>query len=112
MKKIKVLCVAAAFAFSGVVLAETGTEPNQEQKLNKEIGQLLDNPTFDVEEELTAYVTFTLNDKDEIVVLTVDSESNLVESFIKNRLNYKKVATKLNTGTRFYKVPVRLVATA
>lgn len=110
MKKIKVLCVAAALAFSGVALA--GTEPNQEQKLNKEIGQLLDNPTFNVEDELTAYVTFTLNDKDEIVVLTVDSDSSLVESFIKNRLNYKKVATKLNTGTKFYKVPVRLVASA
>ena len=110
MKKIKVLCVAAALAFSGVALA--GTEPNQEQKLNKEIGQLLDNPTFNVGDELTAYVTFTLNDKDEIVVLTVDSDSSLVESFIKNRLNYKKVATKLNTGTKFYKVPVRLVASA
>ena len=110
MKKIKVLCVAAALAFSGVALA--GTEPNQEQKLKKEIGELLDKPTFNVEDELTAYVTFTLNDKDEIVVLTVDSDSSLVESFIKNRLNYKKVATKLNTGTKFYKVPVRLVAAA
>lgn len=110
MKKIKVLFIAAAFAFSGVALA--GTEPNQEQKLNEEISELLNSPAFDITGELTAHVTFTLNDKDEIVVLTVDSDSNLVESFIKNRLNYKKITTKIKTGTKFFKVPIRLVTVA
>ncbi|RZT00323.1 hypothetical protein [Aquimarina brevivitae] len=110
MKKIKVFFAAAALIISSTAIAGTPTEPTQEQQLNKEIHQLLDEPSFNVDGEMTAFVTFTLNEKGEIVVLNVDSENLTVESFIKSRLNYKKVAMKLNPTIKFYKVPVRLVS--
>lgn len=107
MKKLNVLLLAAAFAVSSV--ASAGTNPvKTENELTSEIKTLLEKPSFKIKKEITAYVTLTLNDKNEIVVLSVDSKSKTLESFIKHRLNYKKLNMSLN-GNNTYKVPVRLV---
>ena len=76
----------------------------------KEIHELLDNPKFQINEELLASVTFTLNGENEIVVLTVDTDSLVLENYIKQRLNYNKLSLKLESQ-KLYKVPVRIVST-
>lgn len=108
MKKLNVMLLAAAFAVSSVVSA--GTNPAKtESTLTNEIKTLLEKPSFKIKKDLTAYVTLTLNDENEIVVLSVDSKSETLESFIKHRLNYKKLNMSLSGNNKFYKVPVRLV---
>ncbi|MHA7057851.1 hypothetical protein ACWGOQ_0011565 [Aquimarina sp. M1] len=109
MKKLSVMLLAAAFAISSLASASTkSTEP--ETNFTKEIKELLKKPSFKVNDEIEASVTFTLNDEGEIVVLSVDSDSDVVKGFIKSRLNYQKIKTKFDTGIKFYTMPVRLVA--
>jgi len=110
MRKLNVMLLVAVLVVSSITSASTSIEPTKsENNLTKEIGQLLEKPFFSVENQLEAFVTFTLNEKNEIVVLSVDSDSDLVDEFIKSRLNYKKVAAKGDPDIKFYKMPVRVV---
>jgi len=111
MKKLNVMLLAAVFAISSIASANTGKEPKKsETNFTKEVKTLLKKPSFKVENEIEARVTFTLNDEGEIVVLSVDSESDTVENFIKGRLNYQKVESKLDEDVKFFTMPVRVVA--
>ena len=67
---------------------------------------MLKDNKFSVSEDLTADVRFTINDKDEIVVLSVSTSDKALEGFIKGRLNYKKVVNAQEGKT--YTVPVRI----
>ncbi|MEW7280830.1 hypothetical protein ABW636_19745 [Aquimarina sp. 2201CG1-2-11] len=108
MKKLNVLLLAVAFAVGSI--ASAGTNPTKiENALNKEIKTLLKKPSFKIEKELIAYVTFTLNSKGEIVVLSVDSKSETLDTFIKSRLNYKKVGAQYDFEAKVFRMPVRIV---
>jgi len=110
MKKLNVMLLAAVFAISSIASASTKpTEP--ETNFTKEIKELLKKPSFKVENEIEASVTFTLNNEGEIVVLSVDSDSDRIKGFIKNRLNYQKIEAKLDAEIKFFTMPVRVVAT-
>ena len=63
-------------------------------------------PNFNVEKEIVAEVTLTLNKENELVVLSVDAENTMVENYIKSRLNYKLLNVK--PTQKIFKVPVRL----
>ena len=108
----KVFILAVAFAFSGVLSAST--EPvkvsieNSDSSLSQKVGKLLKNPSFEVEKDLSATVLITINKENELVVLSVDSEHETFESFIKSRLNYKKLEAELNGKARTFKVPITL----
>lgn len=115
MKKVSLLLVAAALLISGNVMATEGnpTAPaDPEVKICTQIGDLLENNRFELKEEgdLTAYVQFTVNSEKEIVVLSVDTEDERLESFVKARLNYHKVADQNVKEGRIYKVPIRITA--
>lgn len=88
MKKI-VLLIALLVS---PMVATFGNLSNPSTDLGKEIAKLLEKPGIPlVEEETTATVTFTMNEKGELVILSVDSLNQYVESFVKSRLNYTKV---------------------
>ncbi|PKV52258.1 hypothetical protein ATE84_4367 [Aquimarina sp. MAR_2010_214] len=108
MKKLNVLLIVVAFAISSVASANTNPTKT-ENALNKEIKALLKKPSFKIKKELTAYVTFALNSKGEIVVLSVDSESEKLEGYIKSRLNYKKIGRQYGSEPRVFKMPLRIV---
>ncbi|WP_299439785.1 hypothetical protein [uncultured Aquimarina sp.] len=103
------MLLAAVFAICSI--ASASTKPTKsETNFTKEIKELLKKPSFEVENEIEASVTFTLNNEGEIVVLSVDSDSDRIKGFIKDRLNYKKIETKLDADIKFYTMPVRVVA--
>lgn len=109
MKNFKSLVLLVAIAASTVLSASTNpTKADRPvNEITAQIGNLLENPNFKVQETITADVTFTVNDKHEIVVLSVDTDAELVESYIKSRLNYKALNAK--TNSKPYTVPVRIV---
>lgn len=109
MKKLNVMLLAVAFAISSFANANTEPKNTTTTELSKEIKQLLKKPSFKIDAQEMAYVTFTLNEDKEIVVLSVDSESKAVENFIKSRLNYQKVNSTLGKDIKFYKLPVKVV---
>ncbi|WGK64246.1 hypothetical protein [Croceiramulus getboli] len=109
MKTIKTVLVALAFIATGVLSASTiTTKAEKPTTISEKIGQLLEAPNFEVEKEMTAAVTFVVNDQDEIVVLTIDTDDEFVARYIKSRLNYKKLDASANKGEQFT-VPVRIV---
>ncbi|WP_291959794.1 hypothetical protein [Maribacter sp.] len=109
MRKLSLVVVAAMLLATGNVLANDVKGENPSKNLSTQISEMLTENTFSEEhKDLTAQVRFTLNAEGEIVVLSVNSESDKMESFVKNKLNYKKVnLTNVKEG-KVYTIPVRI----
>ena len=107
MKKLIVLFFALVLG-SSQVFASNENPASKDQKLRNEVADLLKSPEIELEkDEISASIQFTLNNKGEIVVLTVDSEEDVVEYFVKSRLNYKKVNSKV-INNRIFNVTLRI----
>lgn len=111
MKTIKVFCLSLIFMVSLMSFANLH-DPKKvsHEELTREISKFLEKPGFKISEnEVYATVRFTLNNAGEIVVLSVDTEDVVIESFIKERLNYKKPNCNTNFETKFFTLPVKIV---
>ncbi|MBT8271695.1 MAG: hypothetical protein HKO90_04635 [Flavobacteriaceae bacterium] len=116
MKTIKSYLLIAAIAFSSALTASTNpieanpAETVKSTVITKEVGKLLQNPTFLVDHDTYAEVTLTINKNNELVVLSVDSDDKQVEGFIKGRLNYHVLPEAFKSGERTFIVPVKIEA--
>lgn len=109
MKIIKsITIITLLFCMNFAIASHTETDPKKTAVL-KELASLLKNPAIKAgEKDLKAKVYFMINRENEIVVLQVEAENDLVESYIKSRLNYKEMKCKeLNPGKE-YVFPVRI----
>ncbi|MBZ0326011.1 MAG: hypothetical protein K8F54_00265 [Altibacter sp.] len=109
MKKLQAILLATVLLVGSVASAAVIPTKDKKSATSEEIRVLLTDPTFTVEEDTSAYVTFMLNKEGEMIVLTVETEDAVVESFVKARLNYHKLSTPLEIGKE-YKVPIVLKA--
>jgi|TARA_R110002110_G_scaffold67094_21_gene183370 hypothetical protein len=110
MKKLSVILVAFALLLgTNVTAAVAGLDKEKKVTISQEIGDLLTNADMELDYDVNADVTFTINGEGEIVVLTVDTMDSSIESFIKSRLNYKKLQNELIEGEE-YKVPIIMKA--
>ena len=111
MRKLSLVFVAAMLLVTGNILANDSVKDNPVKKLSTQIGELLENSYLTTDEvSLTAQVRFTLNNEDEIVVLSVDTENGKLESFIKGRLNYKKVEVAGAIEGKMYTIPIKIAS--
>lgn len=109
MRKFSLVLVAAMLLSVGGIFANNPKKANPEKTLSTQIAELLDNNPFIVaDHDLTAQVKFMLNNKKEIIVISVDTDNELLEGFVKSRLNYKKVDSKDCKRGETYTVPVRI----
>ncbi|MFD2563096.1 hypothetical protein [Aquimarina rubra] len=110
MKKLIVL-VVAVLASTQIFANDKTTKETTEQKLRSEIVLLLDKPQIRLDRnEINASIEFILNAKGEIVILNVDSEKEAVESYVKSRLNYKKVDSDITrTGNKVFKLRLKVL---
>lgn len=101
--------VAAMLLFSVGIFANDVKDNDPTKSLSAQITEILDNNDFsdDVIDE-SAQVRFTLNKQAEIVVMSVDTKNNKLESFVKARLNYKKVKVDYLEEGKLYTVSVRI----
>ncbi len=114
MKKMKTLLIVLAISLTGVMYA--GNDPIKEKPftkvessmLAKEISSLLEEPSFEIEKEIQTKITFISNKENEIIVLKVDTGNELFDDFIKSRLNYSELSTKLKNN-RIYELPIKVV---
>ncbi|MDH7447979.1 hypothetical protein [Aquimarina sp. 2201CG14-23] len=111
MKKLAVLLVVAILASTQVFANEKNTKKTSEEKLRNEIVLLLDKPQIELDRnEIKANIEFILNAKGEIVILTVDSEKEEVEDYVKTRLNYKKVDSEIiKSGNKVFKLKLKVL---
>ena len=103
MKNLKLMVAVVTLAF--LSLSFTNTKETHEQ-LHKQIVELIgDSSETLAKVNSKAEITFTLNEKSELVVLSVKSDNDLVDSFVKTKLNYKKVTVKVLNPGEIYRVP-------
>ncbi len=110
MKTIKSIMLAVVLLVATTLSASNGlVDKKKPTTVTEEIAYLLENPSFEVKNEMNLSATIMLNDDGEIVVLSVDTDNGTVERFVKSRLNYRKLTNKLEEGKK-YKVPIKLVS--
>ncbi|KAA1243875.1 hypothetical protein [Aquimarina sp. RZ0] len=113
MKKLIVLLAIVFLGTVQIFANDKNTPENAQQKLRKEIITLLDKPQIVVEQAIKANIEFMLNAKNEIVILTVDSDKELIENYVKTRLNYKKINFEgSGTGNTIFNITLKVVKPA
>ena len=109
MRKLPVVLVAALLLTAGNLFANDSNTTDPKKELAIQISHLLEDNSFVLNDhDLTANVLFTLNKDMEIVVISVDSEDELLERFVKSRLNYQAVDFVVAEEGKMYTVPVRI----
>lgn len=114
MKNLKTFIAIVALSFATVVPASANndTEPavkTVKTELRSKIVSLLGHHSYTLQDQLTAEVSVMLNNQNELIVVSVDSNSKEVASFVKKKLNYKNVAIKgIKKGT-IYRMPLKMV---
>lgn len=114
MRKISLILIAAMLLSIGNIFANdpslvSNVTVDPQKKLTLQIGELLNENSFIHEgNDLLAQVRFTLNKKSEIVVLSVATEDERLEAFVKSRLNYHKVGLTGYEEGEIFAVQVRI----
>lgn len=114
MRKVSLMLVAALLLSTSSIFAndsKKGVKPTKSQNLSEQIGDYLSDNNFDEKHQgHEAQVLFMLNDDKQIIVLSVDTDKEELEGFIKSRLNYKKVDLNNYEGGKKYTVSVRIAS--
>ena len=111
----KVMLIALCGMLSLTSFANTTNELNEgdpkekTELVSQEISKLLKHPSFSVDHNFELEVTFTLNAKNEIVVLDVNSKEDGARSYITNRLNYQILKSKELKHFKHYSVKVTVM---
>ena len=110
---IAVVAISISSVFSVAANTNTNTEPDSKDSktiLRTEIVSLLGNHSYDLSDKtLEAQVSVMLNNKNELVVVSVNSDSETVTSYVKLKLNYKKVTVKGIEKGIVYRIPLKMV---
>ncbi len=113
MKTIRLLSFAlilSLVSLSQSAFANNGDDPQTTATLRKDIVKLVDNPDLEVNGIASEEVMlkFYLNNEQEIVVVDTGTDNAYLDSFIKNRLNYKRM--KENAKAGFYRIKITFKA--
>ncbi len=113
MKNLKTIIAVVAISISSVVSVTANTEPTSKDSktiLRTEIISLLGNHSYDLSDKtLEAQVSVMLNNKNELVVVSVNSNSETVTNYVKSKLNYKKLTVKGITKGTVYRIPLKMI---
>ncbi len=110
MKSFKfILLVSAVFLLNVATAFANPIKPTDQ--LREEIVDIIGFSFLDdyEESEYAAEVLFTVNSEQELIVLSVNSESDEAEDYLRNKLNYKKVDHSPSKYGEIYLLPVKMV---
>ncbi|MUH36676.1 hypothetical protein D9O36_12555 [Zobellia amurskyensis] len=109
MRKISLVLVAAMLLSISSAFANEGDSENPSKRLAVQISELLRDNSFSAKHlDMTAQVKFMLNEKREIVILAINADNEVLESFVNEKLNYQKVNVEEYKEGRTYTMPVRI----
>ncbi len=113
MKKVKLVIAILAISLSTLFTAEAAdkTPVDSKKVLRTKIMSLLGNEVpfiLESQKKLEVEISFVLNKKNEVVIMSVDSSNDEVTSFIKGKLNYKTVKVKGIKKGKVYRVPLKI----
>ena len=111
MKNLKTIITVIVLSLS-TAFSTTATE-KEPSKINKElrteIASLLgDKIPIEIKKESSAEISFIVNKNNELVIISVDSKISEMNSFVKNKLNYKKLNVKGIKKGEIYRMPIKI----
>lgn len=103
MKTISKLVLALLLvgSLSTSAVAHDSIIPTPETSLQTQISKMMSGVVLPSPQNHEAQVKFLVNGDNQLVVISVDTEDERIESLIKNRLNYKEVES---VDTPYYKI--------
>ena len=110
MKSLKLFTLALAL-FTITISAANPTPVKPTDELRFEIVDLIGTNynSAMTSDEYNADVLFTVTADKELIVLSVDSNNDQLESYLKSKLNYKKVNHRPSKHGEIYLLPVKMV---
>ena len=105
---LHVMLIVLAFTFSNVIFANSTVKEKERSTIVADVAERLESPKFELEKDVSAEVIIVINKKNQMVVLSVDSENEEIANYIKHRLNYSEVSVELLEKGKTYTIPVKL----
>ena len=109
-KKLQTLGFLMLFALmtSMPVQANNGTNYSKVKTLRTEIISLIKKPDLSsiANEKETVKLSFLVNNKKEVVVVDASTQSEFLENYIKNTLNYQQIKTEFVQLNKIYHIKV------
>lgn len=101
------LAISLATTFSTNASEKTPSEITKE--IRKEIISILGSKiSLELKESSTAEISFLINNDNEIVIISVNSKIENLNAFVKQKLNYKKIALRGVKKGEVYKMPLKI----
>lgn len=111
MRNLKSIIAILLFSFT-IAFSANASEKDPSKvtsALRSEIVNILGNKIpVEVNSSSSAEVSFMINNKNELVVISVDSNLTSFNVFVKEKLNYKKIATKGSRKGEIYIIPIKI----
>lgn len=112
MKNLKTIIAVVALSLATVLPAAANTNPSTKKEgkseLRTTIVSLLGTHKYKLNKTVEAQVSVMLNNENELIVVEVTSNDKSVASFVKAKLNYKKVeVTGIKKGA-VYRIPLKM----
>ena len=110
MKNLQLFVIAMALFTANVSAANLNPiKPTDE--LRVEIVDLIGNNYSEkmYADQHEAEVLFTVNSEQELIILSVETDNDQMESYLKGKLNYKKVNHKPTKHGEIYLLPVKMI---
>ncbi len=106
---IVIFAISLTTSFSSFAIDKNPEEPNP--KLRAEIVSLLADKTgLKLEESGKAEISFMVNNSNELIIVSVDSNIPCFDYYVKTKLNYKKVSTKGIMKGEVYIIPIKFIS--
>lgn len=89
----------------------TKKDVNSKKELRTKIIALLGKQVpikIDTKEKMAAKISFMLNNKNEVIVISVGSENTAIDSYVKEKLNYKVVKVDGIKKGEIYQMPLKI----
>ena len=104
---ITIIAISLATTFSTVAGDKKSSKIKKE--LRTEIVSMIgDEINIEFNKTCSAEISFMINNKNELIVVSVDCASKEFNSYVKRKLNYKKINVKGTKKGEIYRVPVTL----
>ncbi len=106
---IAIIAITLATTFSANATEKKPSKITKE--LRTELVSMLGNTiNIELKKSTSGEISFMVNNKNEVVVISVESKVNEFNSMVKRKLNYKKITVKGVKKGEIYKIPVKINA--
>jgi len=109
MKNLKLIALVIALAISTLSFANNTKTADPKSELREQIVEMLGKTIINTDLINNQFeVIFTLNNKSEIVIISVNGGNKSVDNYVKSKLNYKKVNVNALNVDKIYHMPLRI----